>query len=66
MDNLQLLGLLLLICSSDGYVTIARFSEGAFGEKLSEEATPLQVKKTYPLIYNCCNEAPSISITGNI
>ena len=52
-------GLFLVVCSSDGYVTIARFAEDAFGERLAEADTPPQVKRTFPLIYNCGTEAPS-------
>ena len=59
-------GLFLVICSSDGYVTIARFSEDAFGEKLAEVETPPQVKKTFPLVYNYDTDIPSVTSPGSL
>lgn len=44
-------GLLLLACSTDGYVTIMRFAEDAFGKQLSIAATPERVHRTFPFVY---------------
>ena len=44
-------GFVLFVCSTDGYVSIIRFAEDAFGRQMNEMDTPVQVKKTYPFIY---------------
>jgi hypothetical protein len=43
---------MLVICSTDGYVTFARFPDGCLGVPLEDNDVPLIVKQTYPSVYN--------------
>lgn len=42
----------LAVCSSDGYVTIVRFTADALGEVLEEDLVPKEVKYFHPCLYN--------------
>ena len=45
-------GTLLTICSTDGYVSFAKFSAGSLGIPLEDNDVPIIVKQTYPAVYN--------------
>src|SRR3546814_15571887 len=44
-------GSMLFICSSDGYVTIARFRDGVLGERLADGAVPAYTRVAFPRLY---------------
>lgn len=43
---------MLVVCSTDGYVTFVRFPAGCLGVPLEESDVPLIVKQTFPAVYN--------------
>lgn len=44
--------MLLTVCSSDGYVSFAKFPLGSLGIPLEDSDVPIIVKQTYPAVYN--------------
>lgn len=42
----------LVVCSSDGYLTITRFQRGALGDPLEDDLVPLEVKRAQPCRYD--------------
>eukprot|EP01031_Cornospumella_fuschlensis_P035564 gene35564-43127_t len=42
----------LVVCSSDGYVTIVTFQPGALGEVLEDDQVPETVRTTHPCLYH--------------
>ena len=44
-------GRMLVVCSSDGYLSIIRFKVGALGEVLPEDSVPHIVKISHPAVY---------------
>lgn len=45
-------GNMLIICSSDGYVSFIKFANGALGEKISDDKVPATVKNMHRCLYN--------------
>lgn len=44
-------GNLLVVCSSDGYLSFIRFAPGALGEALADDEIPISVRKALPCLY---------------
>eukprot|EP01034_Spumella_vulgaris_P041075 gene41075-50830_t len=60
-------GRLLVACSSDGYLTFVRFSEGSLGEMITDSAVPEAVRRTHPCLYNYVPPvvAPSVAAANS-
>ena len=54
-------GRMLVVCSSDGYLSFLRFPEGTLGEPLAEEDVPLTVKRAHPYLYHYVDPNPTAS-----
>ena len=55
-------GRMLVVCSSDGYLSFLRFSEGTLGEPLAEEDVPLTVKRAHPYLYHYVDPNPTAPV----
>lgn len=53
-------GHLLVVCSSDGYLSFIRFEQGSLGEKIPREEVPDVIKATLPCVYDF--ELPTVQV----
>eukprot|EP01035_Chromulina_nebulosa_P020755 gene20755-26911_t len=58
-------GNMLIVCSSDCYVTFVRFEPGELGIPLSNEEIPLSVKESHPCMYGYIRPDSTISDIKN-
>lgn len=54
-------GRVLCVCSSDGYLSFVRFTDGVLGELLPDEEVPDVVKMSHPCVYNFVNPTPVVT-----
>jgi len=58
-------GSLLIVCSSDGYVTFIKFPTGELGDLLPEDEVPTCVKACHPCIYNWTKPVPQVTAAAS-
>lgn len=56
-------GRVLVVCSSDGYLTFVRFQPNALGRVLADDAVPTVVKQSHPCVYNFISTVATESST---
>lgn len=57
-------GSLLIVCSSDGYVTFIKFPSGELGDLLPDDQVPTCVKASHPCIYKYTKPTAQVAVAS--